>query len=614
MISVAANGVTVGGSRQNQKVRVAVVPGPGRSGLLCALREDGSPDGDPKVVQDLAGAIAARQVSDAGTRWVWASAAASYPQLLQAGVRVARCHDVLAADRLIRARDEALGGGWAGEPGPGEPGAGEHDLGGGQADQPRIDYRTAVDLLTSAEPEQAEPGRPEQYVLFDAAQAGAGQPADPRELLDALVTAHAAQLRGIAADEHPGRFSLLVTAESAGALAAAEMTAAGLPWRTDIHDALLTEQLGPRPALPGMRPARLAELAAQVAAAFGGRRPVNPDSPSQVLQAFAAEGIRLSSTRLAVLRDVDHPAVAPLLEYKELARLHSAFGWAWLDTWVRHGRFRPEYVVGGVVSGRWASRGGGALQIPRMLRRAVVAAQGRVLVVADAAQLEPRVLAALAGDRAFAAAAAAGDLYAELAGFFGGDRAKAKVAMLSAMYGGAGGEAGQLLAVLRQRFPAAAGYVEAAARAGEEGRTVRSVLGRTCPPPSANWRALTEEAVDPEAERDPRSGAALRARGRFTRNFVVQASAADWALVLVVCLRAALASLATDQTSSENFRPELVFFQHDEVIVECLSEQADAVVAAITQAGAEASRLVFGPTRVAFPLSTAVVDCYADAK
>ena len=192
-----------------------------------------------------------------------------------------------------------------------------------------------------------------------------------------------------------------------------------------------------------------------------------------------------------MLREVDHPAVPLLLEYKELARLHAAHGWAWLDAWVAGGRFRPEYVVGGVVSGRWATSGGGALQIPRVLRRAVIADPGWVLVVADAAQLEPRVLAALAGDRAFAEAAAAGDLYSALAGAFGGDRAKAKVALLSAMYGGAGGEAGQLLAVLRRRFPLAAQYVEAAARAGEEGRVVRSLLGRTCPPPSAAWRGLT---------------------------------------------------------------------------------------------------------------------------
>ena len=355
-----------------------------------------------------------------------------------------------------------------------------------------------------------------------------------RELLGALVAAHAGQLRQIAADAHPARFGLLAAVESAGGLAAAEMSARGMPWRADVHDALLAGLLGPRPG-PGFRPPRLAELAAQISAAFGGR-PVNPDSPAQLLKAFATDGVPVPSTRSGVLRGIDHPAVPSLLEYKELARLHAAHGWAWLDEWVRDGRFHPEYVVGGVVSGRWASRGGGALQIPRLVRRAVVADPGWMLVVADAAQLEPRVLAALAGDHAFAEAAGSGDLYQALAGAFGGDRAKAKVALLSAMYGGAGGEASQLLAVLRRRFPRADAYVEAAARAGEEGRVVRSRLGRSCPPPSAEWRGLTASPDEPGAD-DQRARRSLRARGRFTRNFVVQASAADWALVLLAGLR-----------------------------------------------------------------------------
>ena len=59
---------------------------------------------------------------------------------------------------------------------------------------------------------------------------------------------HADQLRRIAADEHPGRFALLAAAESAGGLVAAEMGFHGLPWRADVHDALLTELLGARPA------------------------------------------------------------------------------------------------------------------------------------------------------------------------------------------------------------------------------------------------------------------------------------------------------------------------------------------------------------------------------
>ena len=580
-------------------------------------------------VDDLAAAVLEHE-HNAESRWVWPSAALVYQRLLRAGVRVARCHDVALADALIRGRDAALGRS-ASETslGAGEAGSGAGEAGSGASEASVTEARL---ILRAAEQSWAE--RLEQPGLFDPVEAGAAEQVDPRSALDAVVDVHADQLRSISADEHPDRFGLLVTAESAGSLVAAEMTMVGLPWRPEVHDALLTEMLGRRPALPGQRPARLTELADQVAAAFGNRRgqgqgarPVNPDSPSQLLHALAADGIRLPSTRLAVLRDVDHPAIAPLVEYKELARLHSAFGWSWLDTWVSNGRFRPEYVVGGVVSGRWASRGGGALQIPRMLRRAVVADPGWALVVADASQLEPRVLAALAGDRAFAAAAMGGDLYAELATAFGGERAKAKVAMLSAMYGGAGGEAGQLLAVLRQRFPDAAGFVEAAARAGEEGRVVRSVLGRTCPPPSANWRALTEEAADPDPERDPRAGQASRARGRFTRNFVVQASAADWALVLLVTLRAELAkTMRVSETSDEpssgpptslaagRNRPELVFFQHDEVIVHCPQEQADAVVAAVTHAATVASRLVFGQTRVAFPLSTVVVDSYADAK
>ncbi len=591
-------------------MRVAVVPGPRESGLLRRLGEDGSPEGDVVEVADLVAAVREYE-QNAAPRWVWPSTTEPYQRLLHSGVRVARCHDVALADSLILGRDAAFGPDTA--------------LG---RDAARALLKTSV----NADAAEAMLGTASQQWLFDLTEAGAAERPDQRGTMDALIEVHADQLRRIAADAHPDRFGLLVTAESAGALVAAEMSLAGLPWRPEVHDALLTDLLGRRPTAPGQRPARLADLAAQVAAAFGshtgGRHePVNPDSPAQLLQALAADGIRLPSTRLAVLRDVDHPAIAPLLEYKELARLHSAFGWSWLDTWVRDGRFRPEYVVGGVVSGRWASRGGGALQIPRLLRQAVVADPGWVLVVADAAQLEPRVLAALAGDRAFAAAAAAGDLYAELAGAFGGDRAKAKVAMLSAMYGGAGGEAGQLLAVLRQRFPAAAGYVETAARAGEEGRVVRSVLGRTCPPPSANWRALTEEAADPDAERDPRAGQAARARGRFTRNFVVQASAADWALVMLVSLRAELAKISSSNRTNDVLpsagpassgagrdQPELVFFQHDEVIVHCPLDQADAVLAAAAHAASAASHLVFGPTGVAFPLSTAVVDCYADAK
>jgi DNA polymerase family A len=576
-------------------VRVAVVAGPGGGCWLSELAEDGTGHG-PFVQHDDLPAAVARHERSGTVRWVWAATADVYPGLLRAGVRVERCHDIALTEALLLGRagrpgePASLAGAWGrlrGAAAPLAPG-GPGGLGGpGGPGGPGG--------LGGARPAAAP--RPGQDVLFDAAD-----PVFPESAaaLDAVIAVHAGQQRQIAADEHPGRFALLAAAESAGGLLAAEMGFDGLPWRADVHHDLLAVLLGPRP-VPGLRPAKIADLAARISQALG--RPVNPDSPAQVIRALAANGVRVPSTRSAVLRGVDHPAAPLLLEYKELARLHAAHGWAWLDEWVSEGRFRPEYVVGGVVSGRWASRGGGALQIPRVLRQAVVADPGHVLVVADAAQLEPRVLAALADDRALAVAAGTGDLYQALAGAFGGDRRKAKIALLSAMYGGAGGEAGQLLAVLRRRFPRAAQYVEAAARAGEEGRVVRSRLGRTCPPPSDAWRGLTAMPDDPDTG-EAVAGRSLRARGRFTRNFVVQASAADWASVLLAGLRRRLAG--TDA--------RLVFFQHDEVIVHSPEDLAQVVAGAIGSAAAEAGELVFGPTPVRFPVTTAVVASYADAK
>lgn len=160
---------------------------------------------------------------------------------------------------------------------------------------------------------------------------------------------------------------------------------------------------------------------------------------------------------------------------------------------------------------------------------------------------------------------------------------------------------------------------------------MRTWLGRTCPPASGAGDEGTEEAGipvdsaplggpggsggpggpggDDEAAVDRQwvpgyASTNARARGRFARNFVVQGSAADWALLLLAALRQACAGMAA----------ELVFFQHDEVIVHCPQEEAETVVAAIREASDLAGRLTFGETPVRFPFSTAVVECYADAK
>jgi DNA polymerase-1 len=558
-------------------MRVAVVADADGGGLLRALAEDGTPTGPVERVGNLAVAVAEREQA-ARPRWVWAATPDLYPRLLAAGVRVDRCHDLALTEGILLAAE----GRW------GEPRS-------FPAAWARLEGRPVPDDVVRAAVRAGQPA------LFDHDLLALP---DPAELLAGVVAVHGEQQRRLGGLGGLGGLGLLVAAESAGALAAVEMAAAGLPWRPEVHDAVLTELLGARPR-GGAAPRVLQELAARIEAAFGGQ-PLNPDSPAQVLRAFAAAGTPLPSTRSHVLRGVDHPAVPLLLAYKELSRLHAAYGWTWLEAWVADGRFRPEYVPGGVVSGRWATRGGGALQIPHALRRAVVADPGWALVVADASQLEPRVLAALSGDDGLARAAAGGDLYTALAAdAFGGDRARAKTALLAAMYGG---DVGQLMTVLRRRFPAAVGYVEAAARTGEAGGLVRSRLGRTCPPPSAGWLAATGGAAgaDPDPDAGARARRIARDRGRFTRNFVVQASAADWALVLLAAVRRRLAAGPGG--------PHLVFFQHDEVMVHCPEAGAERVAEVVAGAAEESRRLVFGDTAVRFPLAVAVTDCYADAK
>ncbi len=586
---------------------LAVFDGDG-SGSLQHLGPAGAAHAEPERAPDVTAAIRATESAE-GPRWVFEDAMADYPSLVLVGLRVRRCHDLALTEALLQAYD-------------------------GYAGSPRRVAAAYARLRGLPVPEDRPvPLRTTQPTLFDVGRANHTAGVEPIEVARDV---YAEQLRRIARTDSPHAFGLLVAAESASALLAVEMSRAGLPWRSDVHDRILLDLLGGR-ALHGARPPRLAELADEIAAGFPGTS-VNPDSPASVLAAFSRAGVVIDSTHSWVLRQTGHPAVPALLAYRELSRILSAHGWAWRAEWVDGGRFRPDYIPAGVVSGRWATRGGGALQIPRRLRAAVVADPGHVLVVADAGQLEPRVLAAMSGDPAMARAAGKEDLYAALAAeAFGGDRAKAKVGLLGAMYGQTGGQAAAPLATLRQRYPRALDLLERAARTGESGGLVRSHLGRTCPPPATAAAARQVDEVDlgdgvgvgepvgglpsdysPEGGSDAVErgvGARARARGRFTRNFVVQGTAAEWAAAVLAALRLRLMDLAV-LTETANDRHEataqLVFFQHDELVVHAAREHADAVVDAILAAAQEASDLLFPGTPVRFLLRPVVAQSWAE--
>jgi DNA polymerase-1 len=565
----------------------------------AALQEvtaEGAPEPsnpEPRVVSagDLAGVV--RGLEERHPRWIWHRTQDWYPRLLRAGVELERCYDLTLCG-MILAHSEATA---------------------------HTGYAQAAEKLTQDDelnqPPRAlqpPPPPPDQGALFDAPTPGQR----PGQSLEALRAEYAAQQEALRqAGMDPGtasavdatrrqRLQLLLAAESAGAMIAAEMQHTGVPWREDLHEQILAEQLGPRPA-PGQRPAKLESLTAELRQLL--RSPaLNPDSPQELMRALHRNGIEVKTTRQWELKESSHPAIVPLLAYKKLARLHAANGWTWLDTWVKDGRFQPEYVVGGVVSGRWASRGGGALQIPRQVRGAVHADPGHKLIVADASQLEPRVLVALAQDSKMAEAARDKDLYAGIAAQgFGGDRAKAKVALLGAIYGATTGESGRLMPQLARTYPRAVGFVEQAARDGEAGRTVTSRLGRSSPPPSERWLQSQQSTT---AEEQRRADSFARSRGRFTRNFVVQGSAADWAACWLAELRRRLRAMRADG----NAAGQLVFFLHDEVMVHCPEDAVGDCIRAIEESANAAKELLFGRIPVEFPVSVAVVDSYDTAK
>ncbi|MCC2320913.1 bifunctional 3'-5' exonuclease/DNA polymerase [Cellulomonas xiejunii] len=575
----------------------------GRTVTLISLDADAGATGSRVVAADALAGVVAQVEADEHPRWVWDDTRRWYPALLAAGVRVDRCHDLRLCHAILRHAAAAAGSRLQSAP------PGPFDAPPAHEQAPREpDLLDALRELTDDGPATAGPGTAGEPPATDPADPAVPPGRDPAPNDDPDLLAELRdQLAAVVGSAQPGRLRLLLAAESTGALLAAEMQHDGLPWDPVRHDELLTALIGPRPVAGG-RPQRLEDLVARVRELLDDPR-LNPDSQPHLLAALRRQGFSVASTSKWEIRDLDHPVVEPLLEYKRLSRLLSANGWAWLDAWVHDGRFRPTYVVGGVVTGRWATDGGGALQLPASLRGAARADEGWRLVVADAAQLEPRVLAAMSGDRAMAEAARGSDLYQRIAD--AGTvptRQDAKYALLGAIYGATTGAAGMLMPRLTRAYPQAIALVEAAARAGERGEPVSTWLGRTSPPASAGFLdrlgAAGAEGADADDVRDARRRA--RDRGRFTRNFVVQGTAAEWALCWLASLRRRLRDIGDG-------RAHLVFFLHDEVVVHCPAADADAVAQAVRDSADEAGTLLFGSAPVEFALDLAVVESYADA-
>ena len=391
-------------------------------------------------------------------------------------------------------------------------------------------------------------------------------------------------------------------AESTAELLCAELGIDGLPMDRATMEGLVSGYVGPRPSTPQEAIALRDERDEVVLAHVPQGIRFDLRSPTQVRSMLRVVGVEVPDTRawrLEGLRDV-HPLVDALLTWRKAERVQTTFGYAWLDEHLdADGRFRGEWSGSDGAAGRMTASAG-LHNMPADLRGGVLAEPGHVFIRADLGQIEPRVLAAVSGDRALAGATQADDLYAPVAAELGVDRATAKVAVLGAMYGQTTGEGARALVGLRRSYPVAMAYLDAADQAAQVGTDLRTYGGRLVRMGSA---ALGEPGQPGTmGDREARSRAA--AQGRFGRNAMVQGAAAELFKVWAVTVRA----------RGRLIGASVVLCLHDELLVHVQAEHAIAAAALVDDALQEAAARWAPDRSVRFLADTSTIPTWADAK
>ena len=275
------------------------------------------------------------------------------------------------------------------------------------------------------------------------------------------------------------------------------------------------------------------------------------------------------------------PALAPLTQYKRLAKKISVYGTGYLG-YVHPvtGRIHPEFLIAGTRGGRFSCRDPNLQQAPAGdFRRLFRAPAGYQLVVADYSQVELRIAAILAGDRAMLEAYKAGaDLHRRTAAAIAGipetevskaQRQLAKACNFGLIYG----MGGKTLAAY-----AAGSYGVAMSLA--EAEHAKAAFFRAYPG-IARWQAVAKA----RGHHDPTvktAGGLIRDLGqepggwKLTQalNTPVQGTGAEMLLAALHRLPKALAGLDA----------KLILHVHDEVVLEVADRDVPAAKVALEEA------------------------------
>jgi DNA polymerase I-like protein with 3'-5' exonuclease and polymerase domains len=303
----------------------------------------------------------------------------------------------------------------------------------------------------------------------------------------------------------------------------------------------------------------------------------NWDSHDQIKAAAATVGLALEKTSMDYLKLVDHEFTRALLAYREAKSGLATFGEKYFEPTEEgrevylDGRLYPSWGMCQADTGRMSCRDPNVQNIPNKsrlgkLRECVIAPEGRCLIKADYSQIELRIVAKIASEEAMLKAYRLGeDLHAHTARSITGgtevtreDRQLAKAVNFGLLYGqGATG----LRNYARDKYSVEMSLKEAA--------TYRESWFETYPAIKA-WHR--REGIGFDAGED--SARTLTGRLRRVKSFMekvnhpVQGTGADG-------LKQAMALF--HELLPDHLDAKLIIACHDELVVECLEEQAEEV-------------------------------------
>lgn len=321
-----------------------------------------------------------------------------------------------------------------------------------------------------------------------------------------------------------------------------------------------------------------------------GNPAINPASPSQLLTALRASGLKLDSTAEDVLKSADDGRLVPLvLAFREASKraqqAKALIGHIRPDGRI-HGRFEPL----GTATGRFSSKEPNLQNIGRGdLREAFTAPAGKCLIVADYSQVELRAAAAIAGEsRMIDAYKSGADLHRLTAATVLGkaeadvtkaDRQLAKAVNFGLIYG-----------------QSAPGLVRYAASAygvtldEDEASRIRMAFFRTYSR-LRQWHGLSHNKA---------SDGITEVRTRAGRRRLIPANATEWERFT------ALVNTPVQGGTADGMKHALVLIHqrlpmaarivstvHDEVVVECREEAADTCREIITTSMVEAMAALY---------------------